>query len=1361
MTTERIVIEVSERGSAPTAQSIRSIGTSARSSYDFVSLLKTGLATIGAVGAARELLRAADASTALDNRIRSVTKSQAEFNMIQSETFAIAQRTRTGLEDNVQLYQRLRVATAELGISQQEILGVQELINKSLIVGGATAVEASNALRQLTQGLASGALRGDEFRSVSEQLPFILPLISKELGVSTGELKKMAEQGKITTQVIIGAFRNAREEIEGRFAASIATPSQSLVVLKNSFIQVIGEIDRGIGITRGLAQGIILLADNLLLLTKTLITAGAAYVAFRAAQFVSNRQDAIEATTKAIQDQGVIIVANTEREAQRAVSAVAAARADLAATDAAISRTGAEAGLAAALTSREAAEKFAAIPERAALAETEAAIARIEAERGVALTVTEVAVADKAAAVAAGQLALANTQAALSEERLAAAAAARLAATGRGSLDIGIGTGALASAGTGRIASADSSARIAALMAEETRQAEALAAAQVALAGTQQSVNTGNMAAIATEKQLAALRALREEQTIALAGAEAGLAIEEQALVGSGLAASETEIAALRTTRAAQAQGLAAAETELAIANRGVAAANAGVAGSEPILTRALASIKNGFRSLWTTISLNPILFLITALTAMGVALFLNRDKIRLTGESTATLGDALRVLGDDISTLAGKITRFIDRELNALGIKLEDIVPRGDTFIQKFARFLDLAAYGFTPGALKDKTGAVEQLLIDYANHVEEQTAKLAEAASGYIEERERLLAAVGGSSPSSSAGVAQNKEFSTDEIEKITKAYEQLVASVDPATDALFRQRDAQATLDTAITAGIPMLMGKNEVLALLGKSMSDNEDAYGEAINNYKQEVALLGMSVREQRIMGEVLDVVNTAKSNNKALTEDQIAVLRAYAVVLDDAAEKEKNLSDLQQLRSSIDPREGARNALANVQKTLGESMRLGNTGVFDAVALLQRYRDANADALDPVAALNKQHEERMRVLALSAEAQAVESEAVQRYTGLLAAGIPLREIDIELIRRQVAEERNSEKQGQQLIDVLNRYGDASEQAAKDVELLKIAHALGLIQGEEYARAIEKAQLAVDKLDKSAEAGARRGLVQLKEQFSDVGAQVEGGIVNSFRAAEDALLEFFKTGKFGFKEFADVIISELMRIAIQQTIMKALATVGVAMFGQGGTTTRDASTATYFASGGIVDHPELFSFGGGTKLGVRGEAGAEAIMPLRNGGSSPTVGARTGDRVLDVPLGRLPGGDLGVDLTNFFMNARADSTMHSGRWSGAAEFASGGAFSGGSPMYIPTAASSLSSLPQMRSGGGGAAPVIQVSVVNHVTVQASSQNLTQEQQEQLGAQAVAAMNRAIEAQMFEFVSDQSRDGGAFNNPGHRV
>lgn len=218
-----------------------------------------------------EIVRLSDAYTQLQNRLRVVTDSQQELTNVTNDLFQISQSTRASFESTTELYTRLAISSSELGVNQRQLLGFTESLNQAIILSGASAQEANAGLIQLTQGLASGVLRGDELRSVLEQLPVVADVIARQLGVTRGALRELGAQGRITANTIIDAFESAREEIAERFGRTIPTLAQSFVILRNSIIQTFGQIDQSVEATRSLSSVVILLADNMDIVARSVI----------------------------------------------------------------------------------------------------------------------------------------------------------------------------------------------------------------------------------------------------------------------------------------------------------------------------------------------------------------------------------------------------------------------------------------------------------------------------------------------------------------------------------------------------------------------------------------------------------------------------------------------------------------------------------------------------------------------------------------------------------------------------------------------------------------------------------------------------------------------------------------------------------------------------------------------------------------------------------------------------------------------------------------------------------------------------------------------------------------------------------
>lgn len=231
----------------------------------------------------RELQQTADAYTNVQNRLKLVTGNASELLGVTKELFAISNETRNSFTATAEVYARTALATKDLGLSQRDTLAFTRSLNQAVILSGASAAESTNALIQLSQGLASGALRGDELRSVLEQLPAVADVIAQSLGVTRGELRKMGEDGTITAEVIIEAFQKASGELDTKFGLTVSTMSQAFTVLKNNITEYIGELDAATGASTAIAGVLLSLGQNIDSVTKFLIIGTAAWVGYQVA----------------------------------------------------------------------------------------------------------------------------------------------------------------------------------------------------------------------------------------------------------------------------------------------------------------------------------------------------------------------------------------------------------------------------------------------------------------------------------------------------------------------------------------------------------------------------------------------------------------------------------------------------------------------------------------------------------------------------------------------------------------------------------------------------------------------------------------------------------------------------------------------------------------------------------------------------------------------------------------------------------------------------------------------------------------------------------------------------------------------
>lgn len=272
MATFRIIVQVdSSRTTRGTRRVKRELNELERQAQRLNRVLVATFAGVSTVAAVRGVINLLDTYNQLENRLRVVTTTQGNLNAVFDELFQVSQRSRSSLQGTVELYSRLAISSRELGVSQRELISFTESVNKAIIVSGASFREANQGIIQLSQGIASGTLRGDELRSVLEQLPTVADVIAKELGVTRGELRKLGEEGKITAQDIITAFQNAEEEIDEAFGKTIPTISQAFGLLADNLRFTVGRLDNAAGFSELLVRALLFLNDNLEAILNTLV----------------------------------------------------------------------------------------------------------------------------------------------------------------------------------------------------------------------------------------------------------------------------------------------------------------------------------------------------------------------------------------------------------------------------------------------------------------------------------------------------------------------------------------------------------------------------------------------------------------------------------------------------------------------------------------------------------------------------------------------------------------------------------------------------------------------------------------------------------------------------------------------------------------------------------------------------------------------------------------------------------------------------------------------------------------------------------------------------------------------------------
>ncbi|WP_151789848.1 tape measure protein [Acinetobacter seifertii] len=402
-----------------------------------------------------------DAYTGLQNRLKLVTNNQTELNKATEDTFRIAQKTYSAWDSVLQVYQRFSDNAKTLNLTMDDTARLTETVSKAVAISGASAQAADAALVQFGQALASGTLRGEELNSVMEQTPALAKAIAQGMGITVGELRTVAAEGKITSQEIVKALKNVQADVDALFAKTDITISQSLTLLNNEITKFVGESGKGSGAAEVLSGSIKTLAGNLDVLTSAMMVGGAYWLG---------------TYIPAIYASGVAVAAKTKELAAQTFAQYTAIQADRAAAAQQVLST------------------------QAVVANTQATLAAIAAEKalevqrlksqitekGRTATITRMAELKKIEAQVTRELAVAEEALAVAQSRSAAAGAATVGIGSRllgllgGPVGIGITVASLAA---GYLLMRDNTAEANKKLEEQARVAEKTDEALKKLAG--------------------------------------------------------------------------------------------------------------------------------------------------------------------------------------------------------------------------------------------------------------------------------------------------------------------------------------------------------------------------------------------------------------------------------------------------------------------------------------------------------------------------------------------------------------------------------------------------------------------------------------------------------------------------------------------------------------------------------------------------------------------------------------------------------------------------------------------------------------------------------------------------------------
>ncbi|HED1728169.1 TPA: phage tail tape measure protein [Enterobacter hormaechei subsp. xiangfangensis] len=255
----------------------------------------TGLAgAFAGAFATGHLITLADEWNSVNARLKQASTSTEDFSNSQRALMEISQKTGTAFSDNAGLFARSSASMREFGYSSAEALKVTEAVSTGLKLSGASTAEASSVITQLSQALAQGVLRGEEFNSVNENGDRIIRALAAGMGVARKDLKAMADQGLLTIDKVVPAITSQLQAMQGEFEAMPKTVSGSFQKVENSFMQWVGGANDAYGASATLAGGLESLADNI----DTVATAAGVLTAVGVSRYFGNWTQQLKTQTE-------------------------------------------------------------------------------------------------------------------------------------------------------------------------------------------------------------------------------------------------------------------------------------------------------------------------------------------------------------------------------------------------------------------------------------------------------------------------------------------------------------------------------------------------------------------------------------------------------------------------------------------------------------------------------------------------------------------------------------------------------------------------------------------------------------------------------------------------------------------------------------------------------------------------------------------------------------------------------------------------------------------------------------------------------------------------------------------------------
>ena len=243
-----------------------------------VNALVAAMAAVGVGVTVSGLATTADSYTNLSTRINIATREGGDFTSAMAGVHQVALMTNSSLDATGSLFARLNAVGKDMGMTQQQALNLTKTVTQAIQIGGGSAQASEAAVQQFIQAMQGGVLRGEEFNSIMENGFGVAEALARGLGVTTGELRKMAEAGELSAERVAKALQSQASEVQKTYDQFPTTITNALQKIATSWQILIGEMDQSNGASATVADWLVTIADNMDIVESLLNDIGKGFI---------------------------------------------------------------------------------------------------------------------------------------------------------------------------------------------------------------------------------------------------------------------------------------------------------------------------------------------------------------------------------------------------------------------------------------------------------------------------------------------------------------------------------------------------------------------------------------------------------------------------------------------------------------------------------------------------------------------------------------------------------------------------------------------------------------------------------------------------------------------------------------------------------------------------------------------------------------------------------------------------------------------------------------------------------------------------------------------------------------------------